>query len=164
MVLCSGMWYHLTWSLVPNISRCLRMLGINHRKRWCHMETWSTLLQEPENFIPNNCRYGCGVLHSANYSATLTELCNTSLETCISVHHYIILASWQRCLPVCYHYVLPSFEEVWNVSMPWFMTSTAAPYTLHNSHPSPLRWCTDIPGLYGVLNMELLVDLSSATL
>jgi len=34
-----------------------------------------------------------GVLHSANYSATLTELCNTSVETCISVCHQIISAS-----------------------------------------------------------------------
>jgi hypothetical protein len=166
-VLCSGMWYHLTWSLVPNISRCCpKMLGINHSMTWCHTETWSMLLHEPKNLnvlcriIPSNCRYGCWVLHRANYSATLTELCYTSLETCISVHHYINSASWRRCLPVCYHYILPLSEQVWNVPVPWFMTSTFTPFTSHNSYPSPLRWCTDISELYSVLNMKLLVDFS----
>lgn len=162
----------LFWNVVPHwcptfldvVTKCLTSItqwhGVTQRPEvYCckSLKTWNVLCR----IIPNNCRYGGGVVHSANYSATLTELCNTSVETCISVRYQIISAIWQRCLPVHYHYIRTLFEQVWNVPMPWFMTLT---FVSHNSYPSPPRWCTDNPGLCSVPNMELLMDFGQITM
>lgn len=106
--LSSGMWYHIRRSVVPNSSRCChKMLGINHPVTWCHTETWSTLLQKPKNLnvlcriIPNNCRYACGVAHSANYSATLTELCKHccgDMHFCIPSDNFSQLTEVSTCM------------------------------------------------------------------
>jgi len=154
------MWYHITRSLVPSISRCChKILGIHHAVTWCHTDTWSTLLQKPKimnvlcRIIPNNCRYVDGVLHSANYIATLTELCkhfNVDMHFCTPSDNF----SQLTCM-------LLHSDLIWtSVDCAYAMVYDFAPFASHNSYPSPPRWCVDNPRLYSVLNLELLVDFS----
>ena len=60
-------------------------------------------------------------------------------------------------VPVCY-YILASFEQVWNVPMPWFMT-------LHRSHLLLLLEALQLQRSFGLLNQFLpFVPVSDAFL